>query len=118
MLACLQDIRDKYPPWLEVNRATLSADDVQRYSDQYASIQAVCNQYETDPANFSRLVELIQQVGGQTTREREEVRMPVACRDNSKKPGSRRMEACCCMGNAAPSVPYDPGCGEKQVSQN
>jgi hypothetical protein len=57
-----QDIRDKYPPWLESHREGMSLDEVQRYTAQYTSIQAVCTQYEEDPANFSRLVELIQQM--------------------------------------------------------
>lgn len=36
---------------------------MERYRGQYAAIQEVCKQYETDPANFGRLVELIQEVG-------------------------------------------------------
>ena len=58
----LQDISDKYPPWLEANKSSLSAEDLQRYTAQYASIQAVCKQYEEDPSNFARLTDLIQQV--------------------------------------------------------
>lgn len=33
-----------------------------RYRAQFAALQQVCDQYENDPANFSRLVELIQEV--------------------------------------------------------
>jgi hypothetical protein len=40
----------------------MASEDLQRYTAQYASIQAVCQQYEEDPSNFKRLVELIQQV--------------------------------------------------------
>mmetsp|Transcript_12553 Transcript_12553/g.27080 ORF Transcript_12553/g.27080 Transcript_12553/m.27080 type:complete len:405 (+) Transcript_12553:117-1331(+) len=58
----LQEIRDKYPPWLEENREKLSPEDLQRYTAQYASIQAVCRQYEEEPGNFQKLVELIQQM--------------------------------------------------------
>jgi hypothetical protein len=36
---------------------------MERYKLQLESIQAVCRQYEEDPNNFSRLLELIQKVG-------------------------------------------------------
>jgi hypothetical protein len=59
----LQEIRDKYPPWLEKEAPSLSEADMARYKSQLESIQAVCRQYEEDPNNFSRLLELIQKVG-------------------------------------------------------
>lgn len=62
-----QEIRDKYPPWLEQAAAAETPENMQRYKAQYAAIQAVCQQYETDPANFARLVELIQEVRGGCT---------------------------------------------------
>eukprot|EP00955_Chlamydomonas_euryale_P112120 366112-Chlamydomonas_euryale.AAC.26 len=62
ILQHVQDIRDKYPPWLEQHRESLSADELQRYTAQYGSIQAVCKQYEDDPSEFQRLVSLIQQM--------------------------------------------------------
>ncbi len=57
----MQDIRDKYPPWLEKHQPSIPAEEFGRYVQQYESIQTVCLQYETDAADFSKLVELIQQ---------------------------------------------------------
>lgn len=58
----LQDIRDKYPPWLEANRNAMTPEELSRYTGQYTSIQTVCKQYEEDPSDFQRLVALIQQM--------------------------------------------------------
>jgi hypothetical protein len=40
----------------------MSPEELKRFEAQYASIQAVCRQYEDDPSNFQRLVDLIQEV--------------------------------------------------------
>lgn len=57
-----QEIRDRYPPWLEVHQGTLPAEDYRRYVAQYESVQRVCSHYETSPSDFSTLMDLIQEV--------------------------------------------------------
>ena len=57
-----QDIRDKYPAWLQDSKVSLSPEDLHRYTAQCTSIQAVCKHNEEDPSNFQRLVDLIKEV--------------------------------------------------------
>lgn len=44
-------------------RDTLSALELERYERQHQHIRDICHLYETDPNNFTRLVDLLQQVG-------------------------------------------------------
>ena len=44
-------------------RDTLSTVELERYERQHQHIQDICHLYETDPNNFTRLVDLLQQVG-------------------------------------------------------
>ncbi len=59
----MQEIRDKYPPWLEANRGQIDAEEFERYEQQYKCIVALCSAYETEPNNFPKLMELLQEVG-------------------------------------------------------
>jgi len=58
----MKDIGARYPEWLQENREKLEAEDVTRYEQQQEYIQQICELYETEPENFSKLMELIQEV--------------------------------------------------------
>lgn len=67
--ACLQEIADKYPPWLEKQAAagsssTLSPADMERYRRQYDCIKRLCAAYESDPGDTANIMGLLQEVGG------------------------------------------------------
>ncbi|CAN0422680.1 unnamed protein product, partial [Scytosiphon promiscuus] len=53
-------ICDTYPEWLATHKEALSPSDYQRYGKQYQSFQRVLAVYETEPDNFPRLMELMQ----------------------------------------------------------
>lgn len=61
----LQEILDKYPPWLDKHLAPgspLSPDDLERYRHQYMCIRRLCEAYETEPNNTAKIMELLQEV--------------------------------------------------------
>lgn len=58
----VQEIRDKYPPWLEQHKSDRSEAEMKCYEAQYASICRLCDAYETDPDNYSKLMTLLQEV--------------------------------------------------------
>eukprot|EP00002_Diphylleia_rotans_P029989 TRINITY_DN6133_c0_g1_i1.p1 TRINITY_DN6133_c0_g1~~TRINITY_DN6133_c0_g1_i1.p1 ORF type:complete len:278 (+),score=82.58 TRINITY_DN6133_c0_g1_i1:67-900(+) len=58
----MRDIAQKYPEWLERNRATLSPDDLERYTRQLDVVRSICQVFEQTPDNFDQIVELMQQV--------------------------------------------------------
>eukprot|EP00891_Asterochloris_glomerata_P007311 jgi/Astpho2/7311/fgenesh1_pg.00113_%23_106_t len=58
----IKEIGDKYPQWLQDHRDTLSALELERYERQHQHIRDICHLYETDPNNFTRLVDLLQQM--------------------------------------------------------
>jgi hypothetical protein len=64
---CLQEIADKYPPWLEKHAAAgssspLSPADLERYRRQYDCILRLCAAYEAEPSNTSKIMGLLQEV--------------------------------------------------------
>ena len=59
----LQEIRERYPPWLAAHRDSLPAEDLARFEAQYAAVQRVVAHYEAG-GDFPRLMELIQEVCG------------------------------------------------------
>lgn len=59
-----QEIRDRYPPWLEAHSGKLPADEYGRYVAQYEAVQRVCEHYEKAPADYAKLMDLIQEVSG------------------------------------------------------
>lgn len=68
MVLCLQEIADKYPPWLEKQAAagsssTLSPADLDRYRRQYDCIMRLCAAYEAEPSNTAEIMGLLQEVG-------------------------------------------------------
>lgn len=58
----MKDICEKYPSWLEKEKGTLNPDDYRKYHDQYTIISKMCKLYETDPENFSMIMNLLQQM--------------------------------------------------------
>eukprot|EP00898_Chlorokybus_atmophyticus_P005852 jgi/Chlat1/6268/Chrsp44S09053 len=58
----MRDIAERYPAWLERNAATLPPEDLRRFRKQHEHVQEICQLYETDPENFPRLVQLLQEM--------------------------------------------------------
>ena len=56
----VKQICDKFPEWLADNEPKLSTDDYERYGKMYQYFQKITAVYETEPDNFPRLVELMQ----------------------------------------------------------
>ncbi|KAK7265929.1 hypothetical protein RJT34_33554 [Clitoria ternatea] len=58
----MKEIAERYPKWLEEHKTSLSKEDYERYSHQYALIRNLNEVYENDPANFDKIVELMQKM--------------------------------------------------------
>lgn len=58
----MKEIGERYPTWLEENKAKLTQEDYTRYSHQYELIQDLNRLYETEPDNFNKIVELMQKM--------------------------------------------------------
>lgn len=56
----MKEFCDKYPNWLEANKSTLSNDDFNRYSRQYAYIKELCEVYDSTPDDYHRIVDIMQ----------------------------------------------------------
>ncbi|KAI5060832.1 hypothetical protein GOP47_0023337 [Adiantum capillus-veneris] len=56
----MKEFCEKYPNWLEVNKSSLSDEDFRRYSRQYEYIKELCGVYESIPDDFSRIVDIMQ----------------------------------------------------------
>ena len=58
----------QYPDWLDSNKASLSADDYQRYEQQAKIMGDICQQFEREEeganrdVSFESILELMQQV--------------------------------------------------------
>ncbi|PNH06802.1 Peroxisome biogenesis protein 19-1, partial [Tetrabaena socialis] len=57
-----QEIRDRYPPWLESHQGVVPPEDYRRYVGQYEAVQRVCAHYETAPTDCAKLMDLIQEM--------------------------------------------------------
>ncbi|XP_009605553.1 peroxisome biogenesis protein 19-1 [Nicotiana tabacum] len=58
----MKEIEERYPKWLEDNKAKLSTEDYERYRHQYELIRDLNKVYETEPSNFNKIVELMQKM--------------------------------------------------------
>uniref|UniRef100_A0A7N0U0P9 Uncharacterized protein n=1 Tax=Kalanchoe fedtschenkoi TaxID=63787 RepID=A0A7N0U0P9_KALFE len=58
----MKEIGERYPKWLEDHKASLSTDDYERYSHQNELIKELNVVYETDPNNFTKIVDLMQKM--------------------------------------------------------
>jgi len=58
----MKKVNDRYPRWLAEHKERLSKDDYNRYGQQYQYFQRIVAVYETEPDNFPRLTELMQDI--------------------------------------------------------
>ncbi|RVX15360.1 Peroxisome biogenesis protein 19-2 [Vitis vinifera] len=58
----MKEIGERYPKWLKEHEAGLSKEEFERYSHQYGLIKNLNEVYENDPGNFTKIVELMQQM--------------------------------------------------------
>lgn len=58
----MKQVCDKYPEWLAMQSEALSKEDYERYGAQYQYFQRIVAVYETEPDNFPRIMELMQDV--------------------------------------------------------
>lgn len=58
----MTDIAGKYPSWLRENEERLEKGDADRYRRQYSHILSIIEVYETDPENYGRLVQVLQEM--------------------------------------------------------
>ena len=58
----MREVTKKFPEWLAKNKNQLSAEDYSRYGQQYQYFQRIVAVYETEPDNFPRLMELMQDI--------------------------------------------------------
>lgn len=58
----MKAVCDKFPAWLAEKREQLSAEDYERYGKMYQGFQRIVAVYETEPDNFARLMELMQDI--------------------------------------------------------
>lgn len=58
----MKEIGERYPKWLEDHKASLSAEEYERYSNQYELINKLNEVYEREPSNFNKIVELMQKM--------------------------------------------------------
>ncbi|KAK8603599.1 hypothetical protein V6N13_096073 [Hibiscus sabdariffa] len=56
----MKEIGERYPQWLEEHKTSLSKEDYERYSNQYELIKELNGVYESDPSNFTRIFDLMQ----------------------------------------------------------
>lgn len=60
MYVPMKQICEKYPEWLAENESKLSSTEYENYGKQYQHFQRLVAVYETEPENFPRLMELMQ----------------------------------------------------------
>lgn len=58
----MKEIGERYPKWLEENKAKLTNEEYARYSQQYEFIKDLNQVYEAEPENFNKIVELMQKM--------------------------------------------------------
>jgi len=58
----MKEVCIRYPKWLASNKDRLSSEEYQKYGTQYQYFQRIVRLYETDPGNFDRLMELMQDI--------------------------------------------------------
>ena len=58
----MKEVCTRYPKWLAENKERLSNEEYQKYGTQYQYFQRIVRLYETDPGNFDRLMELMQDI--------------------------------------------------------
>ena len=56
----MKQVTEKFPEWLADNESELSKEDYERYGRMYQYFQKIVAVYESEPNNFERLQELMQ----------------------------------------------------------
>lgn len=58
----MKEIGERYPKWLEDHKASLNKEEYDRYFHQYELIKQLNEVYESDPSNFTKIVDLMQKM--------------------------------------------------------
>lgn len=58
----MKEVCNRFPTFLASNKDVLSIKEYTRYGNQYQYFQKICHVYETEPDNFVRLMELMQDI--------------------------------------------------------
>lgn len=58
----MKQVTERFPRWLAESKEHLSDEDYNRYGHQYQYFQRIVRVYDTDPDNFPRLMELMQDI--------------------------------------------------------
>ena len=58
----MKEVCTRFPKYLAENKATLSNEEYNKYGKQYQYFQRIVKVYETEPTNFDRLMELMQEI--------------------------------------------------------
>ncbi|CAN4097775.1 unnamed protein product [Withania somnifera] len=58
----MREIGERYPKWLEDNKTKLCSEEYERYSYQRELIRDLNKVYETEPSNFNKIFELMQNI--------------------------------------------------------
>lgn len=62
MYTPMKEVCCRFPEWLAKNKESLSVQEYERYGKQYVYFQKIVRVYETEPENFARLMELMQDI--------------------------------------------------------
>jgi len=62
MYGPMKEVCQRFPSWLASNKDELSHKEYERYGQQYQYFQRIVRVYETEPENFDRLMELMQDI--------------------------------------------------------
>ena len=57
----MKELQTKYPAYLEEHRASLSAEDLERYTKQYECVRKICSMYEEEQETES-IMEVLQEM--------------------------------------------------------
>ncbi|CAI5722774.1 unnamed protein product [Peronospora effusa] len=102
----MKQICERYPEWLDEKKPLLSKGDYERYGKQYQYFQQIVAMYESEPDNYARLSELMQ--------EMQETGQPPSEIVKDLAPGLQfDEEGMPIMPNMGPGMPFG-GIGDKE----
>lgn len=58
----MKEIAEKYPPWIEAKRGTLSSEDLARFEQQLRHIRRLCSVFESAPDDFPSIISVMQEM--------------------------------------------------------
>lgn len=115
----MKQICERYPEWLAEKESLLSKEDYERYGKQYQYFQQIIAVYESEPDNFARLSELMQEMQetGQPPSEIVKDLAPGLQFDDEGMPVMPNMGAGMFPGMAGmPGMPLGGGSGQEQCA--